>query len=110
VKHNNLLSKVHLRVGTVMHVEDFPEADKPMYKLRIDFGPKLGIKEACSQITNYPKETLLNMQILCMTQVPAMRIGSFTSEVIVCGCYHQNGSVILMIPAAEIPNGYSLST
>ncbi|HEY4487503.1 MAG TPA: tRNA-binding protein [Candidatus Paceibacterota bacterium] len=106
----NLLSRVHLRIGEVISVEELEGVCQQAYKLTIDFGPKIGKKLSSAQITNYPKNRLVGMKIICMTNVPAITVGNFRSEVVVCGFYRQDGTVVLAIPEEDVPNGYSLCT
>ena len=99
---------VDLRVGTVVRVEDFPEAHKPAYKLWVDIGGG-EIKKSSAQITHhYRKEELLNKQVLCVTNFPPRQIGPVQSEVLVCGFYDENGHVILAVPDKTAPNGAKL--
>lgn len=100
--------KVDLRVGTIVEVNDFPEARNPAYQLTIDFGP-LGIKKSSAQITSlYKKEELLNRQIVAVVNFPNKQIAKFMSECLVLGAV--NGKdVILLKPEEKIKNGSSVS-
>ncbi len=101
--------KVELRVGTIIKVEDFPEAKKPAYKLQIDFGESIGIKKSSAQITDlYTKEDLVNRQVVCVTNFPPRQIGPYISEVLTTGFYRDGGEVVLAIPEREVPNGCKL--
>ncbi len=102
--------KVNLRIGTIIDVEDFPEARKPAYKLKIDFGDVIGIKKSSAQITeNYTKENLIGKKIIAVVNFPAKQIGPMLSECLVTGFHREDGSVILAIPEADVPNGARLS-
>ena len=98
--------KIDLRVGTVVEVEDFPEARKPAFKLKIDFGDEIGLKNASAQITDhYSREDLLGKQVICVINFPPKQIGPFISECLVTGLYKDNGSVVLAIPDKDVGNG-----
>ena len=98
--------KVEMRVGTILEVNDFPEARKPAYQLTIDFGPEIGIRKTSAQITKrYPKEDLLNRQIIAVINFPKKQIGKFMSECLVLGAMGQEGDVILLTPDFKIENG-----
>ncbi|MGH8278333.1 MAG: tRNA-binding protein [Gammaproteobacteria bacterium] len=101
--------KIALRAGTVTAVERFPEARKPAYKLKVDFGPEIGIKQSSAQITqHYRPEELVGRQVLGVVNFPPKRIGPFTSECLICGFYLEDGSVILAVPDKPVPNGAKL--
>lgn len=101
--------KVDIRVGTIISVDEFPEARKPAYKLTIDFGGEIGIKKSSAQITHYyKKEDLLNMQILAVVNFPPRQIGPFMSEVLTLGLPDGNNNVVLIQPTQPIPNGGKL--
>ncbi|PWH82774.1 tRNA-binding protein [Algibacter marinivivus] len=97
-------TKVDLRVGTIIEVNDFPEARNPAYQLTIDFGD-LGIKKSSAQITTlYKKEDLLNRQIIAVVNFPKKQIAKFMSECLVLGAV--NGKdVILLNPESKVKNG-----
>jgi tRNA-binding protein len=100
--------KVELRAGTIVEVEDFPEARKPTYKLKIDFG-ELGIKRSSAQIKDlYSKEYLLGKQILGVVNFPPKQVATFFSEVLTTGFYLPSGEVVLLHPERKVPNGSKL--
>lgn len=97
-------SKIDMRVGKVIEVENFPQALKPAYKLTIDFGP-LGIKKSSAQITNYKKEDLLGRQVICVVNFPPKQIGPFVSEVLTLGAEREEGGYELLCPDPEAKLG-----
>ncbi|WP_055442451.1 tRNA-binding protein [Lacinutrix himadriensis] len=101
-------TKVDLRVGTIIEVNDFPEARNPAYQLTIDFGA-LGIKKSSAQITTlYKKEDLLNKQIVAVVNFKKKQIGKFMSECLVVGAVN-NKDVILLNPENKVKNGSTVS-
>lgn len=102
--------KVDIRAGTIIAVENFPEARKAAYKLVIDFGPEIGTKKSSAQITeHYPiKEELIGKQVLAVVNFPPKQIGPFRSEVLTLGVADQEGKVILATPGKKAPNGSKL--
>ncbi len=97
--------KVDIRVGTIVHVEDYPEARKPAYKLEIDFGD-LGKKRSSAQITHhYKKEELIGKQVIAVVNFPPKQIGKFMSEVLTLGLPDDQGQVVLLEPTVKVPNG-----
>lgn len=102
--------QVELRVGTIIGVSDFPEARKPAYKVKVDFGPEIGIKESSAQITAlYTKESLIGRQIVGVVNFPPKQIGPFMSEFLITGFYRENGDVVLAVPERPVPNGAKLA-
>ncbi|MBT8244863.1 MAG: tRNA-binding protein [Winogradskyella sp.] len=98
-------TKIDLRVGTIIEVNDFPEARKPAYQLIIDFGD-LGIKKSSAQITTlYQKEDLLNRQIVAVVNFPKKQIVKFMSECLVMGAVVNENDVILLKPEIKVKNG-----
>ena len=100
--------KVALRVGTILDVHDFPEARKPAYKLKVDFG-ELGIKWSSAQITrHYTKDELIGRQIIGVLNFPKKQIAKFQSEFLVTGFTDPEGHIILASVEREVPNGSAL--
>lgn len=100
--------KIDIRVGTIVRVEDFPEARKPAYKLEIDFG-SLGRKRSSAQITHhYRKEDLIGKQVIAVVNFPPKQIGKFISEVLTLGLPDANGNVVLLEPTVKVPNNGKL--
>ena len=98
--------KVDIRVGKIIAVEDFPQARKPAYKLRIDFGNEIGIKKSSAQITkHYAKEELLGMLVMGVVNFPVKQIGPFMSECLTLGVADENGDVVLIRPSRDVPVG-----
>jgi tRNA-binding protein len=97
--------KVQLRAGTILEVFDFPEARKPAYKLKVDFGT-YGIKMSSAQVTAlYTKEELVGQQIVGVTNFPKKQIGKFMSEFLVTGFADEDGAIVLTTLKGKVPNG-----
>ncbi|RPD98836.1 tRNA-binding protein [Aureibaculum marinum] len=102
-------TKVDIRTGTVIEVNDFPKAKKPAYQLTIDFG-KLGIKKSSAQITKlYSKEDLLNKQIIAIINFKPKQIANFLSECLVLGIENSKGEVVLLKSASKTINGTQIN-
>lgn len=105
----NDFEKIELRTGTITEVEDFPEAHKPAYKLKVDFGEPIGLKKSSAQITDlYTKEELIGKQVVAVVNFPPKQIGPFISECLVTGFPDQNGRVVLAVPDTPVKNGMKL--
>ncbi|MBS1500636.1 MAG: tRNA-binding protein [Bacteroidetes bacterium] len=101
--------KVELRVGTVLEVADFPEARKPAYKVKADFGP-FGIKWSSAQITkHYSKHELIGRQIVGVINFPKKQIATFMSEFLITGFADHNGDIVLTSVDRKVPNGSKLA-
>jgi tRNA-binding protein len=102
--------KIELRVGTIVEVEDFPEARKPAFKLKVDFGNEIGVKKSSAQITDlYKREDLLGRQVLAVINFPPRQIGPVRSECLVTGFHRDDGAVVLARPDSNVPNGAKLA-
>lgn len=101
--------KVDIRTGTIVEAEPFPQARKPAYKLKIDFGEKLGVKKSSAQITkHYEPEELVGKQVLAVVNFPPRQIGPFISEVLTLGVPDGDGEVVLTAIDKSVPNGGKL--
>ena len=96
---------VDMRVGRVIAVEDFPEARRPAWKLRIDFGPELGVKRSSAQITHYSREELQDTLVVAVVNFPPRQIGPVSSEVLVLGALDQQRGVVLLRPDRDAEPG-----
>ncbi|WP_421979070.1 tRNA-binding protein [Roseibium sp.] len=98
--------KVDVRVGRIVEAEEFPEARKPAYKMRIDFGPDIGIKKTSAQITkHYTPETLAGKLVMAVVNFPPRQIGPVMSEVLTLGVPDEDGEVVLLAPDKDVPVG-----
>jgi tRNA-binding protein len=99
----DVFMKVDMRVGRIVEVEDFPEARSPAWKLRVDFGPDIGVRRSSAQITNYPREDLVGRLVIGVVNFPPRQIGPVRSEVLVLGTYSDEGVLLLSPePAAAL--------
>ena len=98
--------RVDIRVGRIVDVQDFPEARKPAYKLRVDFGPDIGSRKSSAQATkHYSKADLLNRLVLAVVNFPPKQIGPYVSEVLTLGVPDGEGGVVLLVPERDVPIG-----
>lgn len=101
--------KVEIRTGTIVAAEPFPQARKPAYKLRIDFGPEIGEKKSSAQITvHYTPEDLVGRQVMAVVNFPPRQIGPFMSEVLTLGFADANGDIVLAAVDTPVPDGARL--
>jgi tRNA-binding protein len=98
--------KVEMRVGTIIAVADFPEAQKPAFQLTIDFGNEIGIRKSSAQITQrYNKEDLIGKQIVAVVNFPKKQIGNFMSECLVLGSVGTTNDIVLLTSDLKVENG-----
>ncbi len=101
--------KVELRVGRVLAAEPFPQARKPAYVLRVDFGPELGVRKSSAQVTvHYRPEELVGRLVVAVVNFPNKQIGPLMSECLVTGFHDADGAVALCVPDRDVPLGTRL--
>ena len=102
----NDFQKIEIRVGTIVDVQEFPEARRPAYKLWVDFGQEFGIRKTSAQVTkNYTKKSLMSRQVAAVMNFPSKQIGKFMSEILVLGFPDNSGEVVLISLDETVPNG-----
>lgn len=105
----NEFEQVDLRIGTITDARDFPEAQKPAFKLTVDFGDDIGSKKSSAQITDlYSKEELIGKQVIGVVNFPPKQIGPIMSECLITGFYNEGNKVVLAVPDTAVPNGTKL--
>lgn len=101
--------RVDIRIGTIVEAEPYPEARTPSFKLKIDFGPAIGVKKSSAQIVDrYALDELPGRQVAAVVNFPPRQIGKFMSEVLTLGFADADGAVILFAPDRAVPNGSRL--
>ena len=104
--HWNDFEKVEMRTGTIVEVKDFPEARKPAFQLKIDFGKEIGILKSSAQLTQrYSAEDLLHKQIVAVVNFPKKQIATFMSECLVLGAVGNKNDIVLLNPDFPVENG-----
>jgi tRNA-binding protein len=99
-------AKIDIRVGRIVQADDFPQAKKPAYKLRIDFGPEIGVKNSSAQITKYyDPPDLIGRLVLAVVNFPPRQIATFFSEVLTLGVILGEGDICLVHPDRDVPLG-----
>lgn len=98
--------KVELRSGTIVKVEEFPRAKKPAYKVWVDFGEEIGIKQTSAQITkHYTTEDLIGKQVVGCVNIGSRNIAGFESQFLLVGFPDSAGNVCLVTVDPKVPNG-----
>lgn len=100
--------KLDIRVGKIIKVEDYPQARKPCYRMQIDFGPEIGVKQSIGQYTHYSKSELEGRLVSGAVNLPPFQIGPALSEVLTLGFADSEGKAILAIPDKDVPLGSKL--
>ena len=102
--------KIDIRIGTIIEANDFPEAKKPAFQLKIDFGETVGILKSSAQITQiYSKESLIGKQVVAVVNFPKKQIGKFMSECLVLGSVGVENEIVLLSSDLKVANGLKIS-
>lgn len=102
--------KVALCVGTIIDAQEFPQARRPAYILKVDFGSDIGIRKSSAQITDlYSLDALVGKQVVAVVNFPPKQIGPIMSECLVTGFHRDDGAVVLAVPDKPVPNGSRLA-
>lgn len=102
-------TRVEMRAGTVVAVEEFPQARRPAWILRVDFGEGLGVLKSSAQITDhYSAEELVGKQVIAVVNFPPKQIGPLKSQCLVTGLYREDNTIVLAVPDKPVPNGARL--
>ncbi len=102
-------ARVQLCAGTIIDVQEFPQARRPAWKLTIDFGPDIGTRRSSAQITDlYSRDALLGKQVMAVVNFPKKQIGPFMSECLVTGMPREDGAIVLVTPMEPVPDGTRL--
>ena len=97
---------IEMHAGTIVAVDDFPQARKPAYLISVDFGPALGVRRTSAQVTViYSKDELVGRQVMGVVNFPAKQIGPVMSEFLLVGFYREDGAVVLAVPERPVQNG-----
>ena len=97
---------VEMRAGTILSVDDFPQARKPAYIITVDFGAAIGVRRTSAQVkTIYSREELVGRQVMAVVNFPAKQIGPVRSEFLLIGFYREDGAVVLAVPERPVQNG-----
>jgi len=98
--------KVDIRVGTIVEVEEFPRARKPLYRLRIDFGSEAGIRQSAAGLPGrYDLDELVGQQVIAVVNMGVRNIAGFESQCLTLGLPDEDGETILLAPTHPVPNG-----
>ena len=97
--------KVDIRVGIIREVQEFPEARKPSYKIKVDFGIEIGVKWSSTQATNYSTDELIGMQVIAVVNFPPKKIAGFPSQVLILGVPQEDGQVSILTPTRKAKVG-----
>jgi len=98
--------RVDIRVGTIVEAEDFPRARKPLYRLRIDFGSEVGIRQSAAGLPGrYDLDDLVGRQVIAVLNMGVRNVAGFESQCLTLGLPDEDGETILLTPTRPVPNG-----